>query len=226
MVLASYVPVASLLKKQNVGIVIISTSSPKYSTKFASSLGFELPGIVAVDTKRQTHKACGLKSSVFASLIMPFRKHLATFGTRALAEALRVSLMNATAGHGSSWQQGATFVVKHPGGVSGSKLPTCTMAWREDFPGDWQPVHTLLDTALGIKDAPVVSYPERLDFVIACRNGKNDGKRPADGAPEAAPGPSSKKRKVGGGGGEECTEEACSIDMVRRRSEAAMEKKV
>ena len=76
---------------------------------------------------------------------MPFKKHLATFGTKAVAEALRVSLVNATAGHGSSWQQGATIVLKHPGGVgvgdgaggtSGAEPVSCTYAWREDYPGD------------------------------------------------------------------------------------------
>ena len=56
------------------------------------------------DPKRATHRALGLRSSVYASLVMPFRRHLKTFGTRAVREALRVSLVNATAGHGSSWQ--------------------------------------------------------------------------------------------------------------------------
>lgn len=211
MVLASYVPVAALLAEHGCRVLIVSTSSPKYSTNFAKGLGFELPGTIVVDTKRHTHRAAKLKASVFASLVMPFKKHLRTFGTKAIAEALRVSLLNATAGHGSSWQQGATFILKKD-----AADVRCAYAWREDFPGDWQPIHTVLDEALGIKDAPVVSFPERLDFVIACRNGKQ-GAAVADGSTSSTT--SGKKRPLPAAG---CGEEACSIDAVRQRSVAAM----
>ena len=203
-------PVAELLAANDCKVIIISTSSPKYSSAFAKGLGFPLPGTVAIDTKRATHRAARLKSSVFASLVMPFKRHLSTFGGRALAEALRVSLVNATAGHGSSWQQGATLVLKRDG-----EDVRCTYAWREDFPGDWQPVQTVLQDALGIQDAPVVSFPERLEYVIKCRNGRGS----EGGSPDAAPAASGKKRPL-----EECTDEACSIDAVRRRSAAAMDR--
>ena len=177
-------PVLPLLAKHGCKVLIVSTSTPRYSSSFADGLGFELPGAVAIDTKRATHRAAMLKSSVYASIIMPFRKHFATFGARAVVEGLRVSLMNATPGHGSSWQQGAVFVLRRDAG-SGAGCGTgsaatdapvrCVWAWREDYPGDWQPVHKVLAEGVGIPDAPEVSFPERLEFVIACRNNKKSG---------------------------------------------------
>ena len=212
MQLAAYVPVVHLLRAAGVGIVIVSTSSPRYSASFAAHLGFDVPGVVAVDTKRHTHRAAGLRSSVYASLVMPFKKHLATFGAKALVEALRVSLVNATRGHGSSWQQGATLVLRHPQLRTGGAAE-CAWAWREDYPGDWQPVHTILADALGIADAPVVDFPERLDYVIACRN-----ERRAHAGEGAGKG---KKRPLPAAS-DECTDEACSIDAVRRKAKASM----
>jgi len=205
-VLASYVPVSSLLLSRGCKIIIVSTSSPKYSASFADGLGFPLPGTVVVDTKRLTHRATMLKASIFASLVMPFKKHLSTFGGRALAEALRVSLLNATAGHGSSWQQGATIVLRRA--TECDHGVRCVWAWREDFPGDWLPVQTVLQDALGIADAPQVSYPERLEYVIACRNGRGGGSGEAG---------RTDKRPL-----DECTDDACSLSTVRRKAAAAM----
>eukprot|EP00930_Biecheleria_cincta_P037369 TRINITY_DN25637_c0_g1_i1.p1 TRINITY_DN25637_c0_g1~~TRINITY_DN25637_c0_g1_i1.p1 ORF type:complete len:131 (+),score=18.34 TRINITY_DN25637_c0_g1_i1:429-821(+) len=101
-----------------------------------------------------------------SSLVEPFRKHWRTFGRRALREALYVSLKNATAGHGSSWQQGGTFLLHHES-LENAK---CILAWREDYPGDWKPVKDIIAEGLGI-DTPPVSFPERLDFVINARLG-------------------------------------------------------
>ena len=80
-----------------------------------AKLGFPVPGVTVLDPARATHRAVGLQSSVFASLVTPFQRHLRTFGAGALLEALRVSLMNAKldASHGSSWQQGGTLVLHH-----------------------------------------------------------------------------------------------------------------
>ena len=216
--MAAYVPVAGLLLSKNVHMIIVSTSSPKYSKVFADNLGFELPGQIVIDSKRKTHKAASLKSSVYASLVMPFRKHLKTFGVRALNEALRVSLVNATPGHGSSWQQGATLVLKHPGlsPTDSARGITCSYAWREDFPGDWQPVQTVMQDALGISDAPDVSFPERLEFVIQCRNARKHSTPTAEASASG-----SKKRRLEPTMDVDCGD-ACSIDQVRKRSEQAM----
>eukprot|EP00746_Dinoflagellata_sp_MGD_P089068 gnl/MRDRNA2_/MRDRNA2_35182_c0_seq2.p1 gnl/MRDRNA2_/MRDRNA2_35182_c0~~gnl/MRDRNA2_/MRDRNA2_35182_c0_seq2.p1 ORF type:complete len:139 (-),score=29.04 gnl/MRDRNA2_/MRDRNA2_35182_c0_seq2:972-1388(-) len=125
------------------------------------------------DGKKLTHQACGLASSVYASLVMPFWKHLKTFGKSALAEALQVSLKNATAGHGSSWQQGGTFVLEH---YQLDSVPTttikCTYEWREAFPGDWKSISEVLREGLEIPNAPHVCFKERLDFVIKSRKGE------------------------------------------------------
>lgn len=150
MVLASYVPVVALLRQHGVGVLIVSTMHQKYVRGFQSKLGFELPGTVVLDKKRTTHRACDLGASVYASLVMPFRKHMSTFGTRAIAEALRVSLVNATSGHGSSWQQGAAIVLRHEGGVQDGQLPTCTWAWRGE-----QPVIEPWTTLSGLNSAVV-----------------------------------------------------------------------
>lgn len=209
MQLAAYAPVAHLLATRRAHVLIISTMSSKYSSRFVRNLGFELPGALLSDTKRRTHSAAGLRSSVFGSLVMPFRKHLATFGAAALGEALRVSLKNATAGHGSSWQQGATIVLEHAAlaaaaaGDEAAAGVTCTWAHRECFPGDWRPVSEVLADGLGIATAPAVSFPERLQFVVDARNGRAAD----DGAG---------KRKAAAA----CEDDACSVDALRRRLDA------
>ena len=145
MVLAAYAPVVQRLRDAECGVVIVSTSSAAYAARFVSRLGFASPGTMVHDAKRATHRALGLRSSVYASLVMPFRRHLKTFGTRAVREALRVSLVNATAGHGSSWQQGGTFVLHHVEAHKGEVR--CGWAWREEYPGDWRPVEQVLAEA-------------------------------------------------------------------------------
>ena len=232
--MAAYVPVAELLASKNVHVIIVSTSSPKYSKVFAENLGFELPGGIVIDSKRRTHRAARLKASVYASLVMPFKRHLKTFGIRALKEALRVSLVNATPGHGSSWQQGATLVLKHPSlepasssssSSSSSSGITCSYAWREDYPGDWQPVKTVMQDALGILDAPDVSFPERLEFVIQCRNARKHSTRAANpSSTSTTTSSSTKKRTMSSAADDDCGD-ACSIDQVRKRSEQAMANK-
>ena len=218
--MAAYVPVAELLASKSVHMIIVNTSSPKYSKVFAENLGFDLPGRIVIDSKRRTHRAARLKASVYASLVMPFKRHLKTFGIRALNEALRVSLVNATPGHGSSWQQGATLVLKHPSlEPSSSSGITCSYAWREDYPGDWQPVKTVMQDALGISDAPDVSFPERLEFVIKCRNARKHSTRTAEPS-----GSSTSKHKLHPDANDDCGD-ACSIDQVRKRSEQAMANK-
>jgi len=144
-VLAAYAPVVQRLRDAECGVVIVSTSSAAYAARFVSRLGFTSPGTMVHDPKRATHRALGLRSSVYASLVMPFRRHLKTFGTRAVREALRVSLVNATAGHGSSWQQGGTFVLHHAEAHTGEVR--CGWAWREEYPGDWRPVEQALAEA-------------------------------------------------------------------------------
>lgn len=202
MQLAAYEPVAQLLAAKRAHVIVVSTSSARYSARFVRGLGFELPGTLVIDTKRRTHSAAKLKSSVFGSLVMPFRKHLATFGVSALGEALRVSLTNATAGHGSSFQQGATFVLSHAGlgdggGGDDDAEVSCTWAHRECYPGDWRPIEDVLREGLAIAAAPPVSFKERLQFVVDCR-----------AAPPAG------KRKAAAGA---CDGDACSIDLLRRR---------
>lgn len=221
MLLAAYVPVVQLLASRNIHIIVVSTMRSDYSKSFGSSLGFELPGAVVMDRKRKSHKACGLKSSVYASLVQPFKKHLATFGSAALCEALRVSLVNATPGHGSSWQQGALIILQHPGlGTSASSVSgvSCAYAWREDYPGDWQPVRAVLQEAFGISDPPHIDFPERLDFVIACRNQHRSAKV-RDGSEVTT---TTSKRGAEAALDDGCGGEACSIDAVRKRSQEAM----
>ena len=207
MVLAAYAPVADLLQAHSCQTIIVSTSSAKYSSKFAASLGFKIPGTVIIDRKRATHKAVRMRSSVYASLVTPFKKHLKTFGYKALGEALRVSLRNATAGHGHSWQQGGLMVLEHKGLNAGGNA-TCKWAWREEYPGDWLPVHEVLRDALGIDDAPQISFPERLDFVIAARNAL------------AAGGSSPSSTSADPRAPQMCTEDVCSAPKLRARLEA------
>eukprot|EP00441_Pelagodinium_beii_P000081 CAMPEP_0197695864 /NCGR_PEP_ID=MMETSP1338-20131121/115805_1 /TAXON_ID=43686 ORGANISM="Pelagodinium beii, Strain RCC1491" /NCGR_SAMPLE_ID=MMETSP1338 /ASSEMBLY_ACC=CAM_ASM_000754 /LENGTH=164 /DNA_ID=CAMNT_0043278907 /DNA_START=141 /DNA_END=632 /DNA_ORIENTATION=+ len=157
-------PVLHLLEAKECGVLIIATATWSYVGTFVQHLGFEPPGRIIFDSERKTHKVCGLQSSIYASLVEPFRKHLRTFGRRALWEALYVSLKNATAGHGSSWQQGGTFLLEH----ETLRDVKCSLAWREEYPGDWKPIHEILKEGLGI-EAPPVSFPERLDYVIQAR---------------------------------------------------------
>ena len=183
MVLAAYAPVVQRLRDAECGVVIVSTSSAAYAARFVSRLGFASPGTMVHDPKRATHRALGLRSSVYASLVMPFRRHLKTFGTRAVREALRVSLVNATAGHGSSWQQGGTFVLHHAEAHKGEVR--CGWAWREEYPGDWRPVEQVLAEGLGIEGVPPISYQERLAFVIRVRTERGGGEVEAEAEAEA-----------------------------------------
>lgn len=161
-------PVLPLLEEQGCNIIIVATATPSYVNNFVKHVGFKLTGAVVFDAERRTHQVCGLQTSVSASLVTPFRKHLRTFGRRALREGLVVSLKNATKGHGSSWQQGGTFLLSH----TGSEEPKCTLAWREEYPGDWKPIQDILLEGLGV-ESPPVSFPERLDFVIKARSGSS-----------------------------------------------------
>jgi len=202
-VLAAYAPVVQRLRDAECGVVIVSTSSAAYAARFVSRLGFAWPGTMVHDGKRATHRALGLRSSVYASLVMPFRRHLKTFGMRAVREALRVSLVNATAGHGSSWQQGGTFVLHHPAPENVS----CGWAWREEYPGDWRPVEQVLAEGLGIEGVPPISYQERLDFVVRMRTERGGGEAEAEAEAEA------------------CTRQGCSpeglAEQLGRQEQAA-----
>jgi len=174
--LAAFVPVLALLDSADAHIVVVATCTPKYLDRFVETLGFPIPGTIVFDPAKATHKACGLRSSVYSSLVDPFKHHLRTFGVKALKEALLVSLKNATKGHGSSWQQGGTVALQH--GESASSSPTsssscaCSLLWRESYPGDWKPIDEVLRDGLSIEGAPAVDYKERLDFVIKARGGK------------------------------------------------------
>lgn len=157
------------LEDNDCRIIIVATATPAYVDNFEKHLGFEAPGLIVFDPNRTTHRLCGLRSSIYSSLVEPFRKHWRTFGRRALREALYVSLKNATAGHGSSWQQGGTFLLHH----APSEEPKCILAWREEYPGDWKPVKDIIAEGLGVDTLPV-SFPERLDFVINARLGTSN----------------------------------------------------
>ena len=84
-------------------------------------------------------------------------------------EALRVSLKNATSGHGSSFQQGGTFCFTCEG--EGYRN---TLAWREDYPGDWMQPSEILEQGCGISGIRSVEWPEVLQFVIEARNGEKE----------------------------------------------------
>lgn len=149
---------------------------------------------IVIDETKLTHKAVGLKSSVWASLVLPFRYHLKTFGMKALWEALRVSLQNAKhKGAGSSWKQVGTFCFQNNNNNNNTSAdenttttvvvkPEPTLAWREDYPGDWMPIRDILEQGFGIHfddddDIRVldgVRWPEVLEFVIQCRKENND----------------------------------------------------
>ncbi len=236
MVLAAYSSVLHKLRERAAHIVIVSTMAPEFSSRFVRELGFSLPGTLVSDPERRTHAACGLRSSIYASLVMPFKEHLSTFGPRALVEALRVSLRNATSGAGSSWQQGAAIVLEHPalGSAAGGAARRrkagkaagevrCTWAHRENFPGDWLPVEDVMAAGLGIRDAPAVSFPERLDFVIAARDGSRSGSSSDTGAGGAPPPAPATKRAADGP--PPCDGEVCSVGALRRRLDDGKGKK-
>ena len=153
------------LEAAGVRLLIVATGTPKFAQQMTDSLGFDLPGRLVLDPQKNTHAVLGLKSSVSSSLLTPFFKHIPTFGVGAVLEAshhnitlvvtpshicqaLRVSLLNADlkGGHGSSWQQGGTFALRH--NYAGGDV-TCEYEWREDYPGHWPGVVTVL-AAMGI----------------------------------------------------------------------------
>ncbi|GMH46408.1 hypothetical protein TrRE_jg2402 [Triparma retinervis] len=177
--LAAWSKVADVLRRKRVNLLVVSTSSSSYSEKFKANLGFDVPGKMVNDSKRKSHKACALKSSVWASLVMPFKKHLKTFGKGAIFEALRVSLMNATRGHGSSFQQGGTFVFKKGKGAAEGDVE-CTLAWREQYPGDWMQIRDILKEGCGVPEGEEgleeeISWSEVLEFVVKARKGEGGG---------------------------------------------------
>lgn len=148
-----------------------------HRTNQVTRLTFAITGTLVQDGDRATHKAVGLHSSITASLISPFVKLMGTFGPAAMCEALRVSLSNATCSgaHGSSWQQGGTFIFSHPGLSQDPSVPIiCQKAWREQYPGDWEPISPILWEEFGI-DADCVNFPERLQFVLSARQRLDEG---------------------------------------------------
>lgn len=167
MQLANFLPVKDDLQQAGVGIVIIATSTPAHARKMISSLGFQLPGAMVFDPEKNTHQALELRCSISASLITPFMKHIPTFGPLAVLEALRVSLINIgpNGSHGTSWQQGGTFALRH---TRDGKEISCEFEWREDYPGHWANPSVILD-AMGIKSLAECDVKERLKFVIAQR---------------------------------------------------------
>lgn len=200
-------------------LLVVSTSSMSYSEKFKANIGFDVPGRIVTDTSKATHKACSLKSSIWASLVMPFKKHLKTFGKGAIFEGLRVSLMNATRGHGSSFQQGGTFVFK-----KGGNEVDCTLAWREQYPGDWMQIRDVLmqgcDFSEGEESLEVISWSEVLEFVVKARKGEvlagelKGGVEGGDSengvSPPAAP----------------CGDNACDLKEMRKMMKATAKAKV
>ena len=189
--------------------MVISTSSSSYSDTFVNSLGFEVPGSMVYDRKKKTHAACGMKSSVYASLIQPFVHHLSTFGSSSIMEALRVSLKNATSGHGSSFQQGGTFCFAKEG--EGYQN---TLAWREDYPGDWMQPSEILKQGCGIEGVEGVEWPDVLQYVIDSRNGDKKG-----GEGEGETSPDEKKGDDGMG----CGDSACDLKTMRAKMKAKAE---
>jgi hypothetical protein len=173
------VPYTEACSRERTGIVIVATGEPLQATIFLDSLGFRLPGIIVLDRERLSHRILGLGSSVTSSLVTPFFKHIPTFGISAVWEALRVSLANIgpNGSHGSSWQQGGTFLIEHPGGYIGDPRARpsggrswLAYEWREAYPGDWRPAEEVLERA-GCKTMQnTVSFKERLAFVIEKRN--------------------------------------------------------
>lgn len=177
MAVAALKPVQHLLDDAGVGVLIVATGQPAQAQKFLAGLGFDLPGALVLDPEKRTHAALGsMGSSVWQSLVTPFLKHTSTFGVAAIWEGLRVSLANIgpNGSHGSSWQQGGTFVFSHDS--QGGDV-RCDYAWMERYPGDWRPLQEVLKD-IGIAGAPPVDLRERLRFVIEQRN-KAHGEAPS-----------------------------------------------
>ena len=176
------------------------------------------------DSKRKTHKACALKSSVWASLVMPFKKHLKTFGKGAVLEALRVSLMNATRGHGSSFQQGGTFVFKK--GKGGEPGVECTLAWREQYPGDWMQIRDILKKGCGVEEGEEgleeeISWSEILEFVVKARKG--EGGSGVEGGGEAVD-KTKEENLAHPPPPPACGDNACDLQTMRRMMKEKAEK--
>ena len=91
MQLAAYLPVLHLLEERDCRIVVVATADASAVSGFRASLGFDFPGALVLDSKRASHRALGFRSSVYASLVEPFRRHLKTFGYRAVG-ARRLTL--------------------------------------------------------------------------------------------------------------------------------------
>lgn len=159
------------------------------------------------DSKKKSHAACGMKSSVYASLIQPFVHHLSTFGSSSIMEALRVSLKNATSGHGSSFQQGGTFCFVREGEAYRN-----TLAWREDYPGDWLQPSEILSSGCGIEGVEGVEWPKVLQYVIDSRNADKTGG-------EGGPSPDEKE----GGDDMGCGDSACDLKTMRAKMKAKAE---
>jgi len=188
---------------------------------------------IVIDETKLTHKAVGLKSSVWASLVLPFRYHLKTFGMKALWEALRVSLQNAKhKGAGSSWKQVGTFCFQNNNNTTSAVentsttttvvvKPEPTLAWREDYPGDWMPIRDILEQGFGIhfdddEDIQVldgVRWPEVLEFVIQCRKENNDNNKNPKATKEAPPTNSVV-----------CGESTCDLKEIRKGLEGSTPK--
>ena len=205
MAVAAYKPVVGHLERAGVRIVIVGTGQPDQARHFVDNLGFTLPGVMVLDPEKRTHAALGaLSASVYESLVTPFRKHLKTFGYRALWEGLRVSLANIgpNGSHGSSWQQGGLFVLSYGDAGAGAGTAKgggnnkavsrgalqCDYAWAESYPGDWQPVHRVLaDNGIDC-GGEEVDIKERMAFVLDQRHVHLQKRAGAGGAGGAAGG--------------------------------------
>ena len=80
MQLAAYAPVMELIKRRKAHILVVSTMAPKYLDNFTANLGFDMIGDIVIDKPRATHRAVGLVSSVYQSIVAPFLKHYSAFG--------------------------------------------------------------------------------------------------------------------------------------------------
>jgi len=114
-----------------------------------------------------------------------------------------VSLKNAKKGAGSSFQQGGTFVFDN------AKENQPTLAWREDYPGDWIPLADILRDGANIQneDMPKIEWSKVLDFVIECR--KDNEKK--DLSKTTTEGASNHK-----GDKHECGELACDLNHLKK----------
>lgn len=210
MQLAAYSRIHHVLIKHKVKLVVVLSGSAKfYSQILSQSLGFHVFFQAVSDERKQSHKAVGLKSSVWASLILPFRYHLKTFGYKAIWEALRVSLKNAKKGHGSSFQQGGTFAFLHE---NGQLKPT--LAWREDYPGDWMALRDILQQGASIREEDDeilknMDWCDVLDFVIQCRKNHETTKKKIKKDSE-----DNQESQTTNGDG--CGESACNLSHLKK----------